>query len=746
MNFLKYSITIGVLGIVFLVPTAPVSAVTVAELQVQLQALIAQLTALIEARKTAGQPTPSVNVSSCPKLYRSLTLDSVGDDVKALQQFLNRSGFLVAPSGFGSPGNETRTFWYGTRDALKRYQATYGLVTTGILDDVTRSKITTTCSAYSVGPAPQKPIVGSGGGGAGSLGGGSRKEQIPTRSTSGGGGGNQTGTSTTTGTGTRPGATTTTTSVPATPAPETPGKIYLKNLLTRASTFVVNGAWKELPTRFSDIPLDANGNPDYSSGSLVVTPSGFSYGNSAGAGSRAFTILAPSFDGDVTKANFGGIEGLSMGANWTLRFTAGLRSDAPPETKAVLRVGVVADKLKPSDAPWEFLSTTEVSAGRTYTISVPLGMWPLRDGFVLVLETEKVGPNNYWQGIVIDDARLEAERPMPWNSVGRGGIYPESPVKQNQILSALAQIPADWHRIEAPQTVADAKANATILKQIQDQGKKMLLILGPSSEDYGWDLSKARYTNDPLFQQKCNTSWGSFRLSLTDFATYEENLTKKLQTLRDAGVKIEAFDIGNELDWVCFNGDLPLDRIANQQEIDTTTRAYAKLLEHSVRAIDASYPNAITVSGLSANLIHGTDIYATGMIRTPGRVIKALSSLDGKNYLSLIDRIGMHFYPDPDDPSTITGDLATYHSDAGSPNKPYWVTEWGYAQNRFPTARGRDRYAAFAEFYGATTKSSVPVVENIFFYALDDFNWGGHTLVDSNYNLLPEASKFFSKF
>ncbi len=741
---MRYRITALLVGLLFL--ASPASAVTIAELQAQVQVLLIQLAAL-QARTASSAPSSTQAGTQCPHLIRDLSRGSQGNDVFELQRFFIGEGLLAADSNTGY-------FGLFTESAVKSFQCkTMGLCSGapavngyGAVGPKTRGAIASRCSSpgapAATTPTPSGTTTTKGASQSGRGGGGGAAPQVPVSTKPFLPPKTPTSTESTTPS-TKPSL------PPHKPARielPTPERIRLGTLFNEESTSVVNRSWSKLPRLFSEIPRDANGNPDYSSGSAVPVPPGFLYGSGNAAGADAFVILAPAFDGDVIKVNFGSLGKITAGAEWNLKLKVGLRSDAPSETRAQLRIGVVADKLKTADAPWEFLSTTEIVSGQTYTLSIPLGQWAFRDNLIVVFEAEKVGPNNYWQGIIVDDAYLEARRAAPWNSIGRGGIYPESPSKQNQILSALAQIPADWHRIEAPQTVADAAANAAVLKRIQDQGKKILLILGPSSEDYGWDLSKARYTNDPMFQQKCNTSWGSFRLSLTDFATYEENLTKKLQTLRDAGVKIEAFDIGNELDWVCSNGDLPLDRVANQEEIDTTTRAYAKLLEHSVRAINASYPDAITVSGVSANLIHGTGIYATGMIRSPGRVIRALSNLDGKNYLSLIDRIGMHFYPDPDNPSTIAGDLATYHSDAGSPNKPYWATEWGYAQNRFPTARRKDRYTAFVEFYDATAKSSVPVVENVFYYALDDFNWGGHTLVDSNYNLLPEASKFFSKF
>ncbi len=58
---------------------------------------------------------------------RSLTVGMHGDDVKALQVFLNSKGFKLASSGPGSPGNETTKFGALTRDALAKFQISVGI-------------------------------------------------------------------------------------------------------------------------------------------------------------------------------------------------------------------------------------------------------------------------------------------------------------------------------------------------------------------------------------------------------------------------------------------------------------------------------------------------------------------------------------------------------------------------------------------------------------------------------------------
>ena len=53
---------------------------------------------------------------------RNLSIGSRGDDVKSLQQLLNKKGYLISSSGPGSPGNETDYFGKLTKAAVIRFQ------------------------------------------------------------------------------------------------------------------------------------------------------------------------------------------------------------------------------------------------------------------------------------------------------------------------------------------------------------------------------------------------------------------------------------------------------------------------------------------------------------------------------------------------------------------------------------------------------------------------------------------------
>lgn len=73
---------------------------------------------------------------------RNLDVGMEGEDVKALQVFLNTHGYKLTNDGPGSPGNETTMFGGLTRAALARYQAAQSISpAVGYLGPITRAHL-----------------------------------------------------------------------------------------------------------------------------------------------------------------------------------------------------------------------------------------------------------------------------------------------------------------------------------------------------------------------------------------------------------------------------------------------------------------------------------------------------------------------------------------------------------------------------------------------------------------------------
>ncbi len=129
-------------AILCFVPTSS-SAITIAELQAQVQALISQITTVqsqIEntQKQTPVQVAPATYISSiCPTLSRSLEKGSRGDDVANLQGFLLEQGFFNA--------GVTAYFGAVTESSLKAWQTSRGLYASGVADEKTRAALTQLC-------------------------------------------------------------------------------------------------------------------------------------------------------------------------------------------------------------------------------------------------------------------------------------------------------------------------------------------------------------------------------------------------------------------------------------------------------------------------------------------------------------------------------------------------------------------------------------------------------------------------
>ncbi len=90
--------------------------------------------------KTVVVPANS-NTPSPSTFTRELSVGKAGEDVKALQVFLNNNGFIINKSGPGAPGKETSTFGSATKAKLMEFQKENGIPATGYVGPKTLEKI-----------------------------------------------------------------------------------------------------------------------------------------------------------------------------------------------------------------------------------------------------------------------------------------------------------------------------------------------------------------------------------------------------------------------------------------------------------------------------------------------------------------------------------------------------------------------------------------------------------------------------
>lgn len=116
--------------------------------KIALQSRLNELLATLQTLQAKGNATPNANAVANANVKasfkRNLTVGVSGDDVKALQVWLNANGYVVAVSGPGSTGNETTTFGGLTKKALAKFQAKVGISpAVGYFGPITQQYIST---------------------------------------------------------------------------------------------------------------------------------------------------------------------------------------------------------------------------------------------------------------------------------------------------------------------------------------------------------------------------------------------------------------------------------------------------------------------------------------------------------------------------------------------------------------------------------------------------------------------------
>ena len=132
--------------------TPTTTTMTIPEMKVEIARLLTLVQELqVRLAQLTGAPLPTVSTCSITKFDRTLKKGMSGDDVKCLQIILNSdSSTQVAPTGVGSPGNETNYFGSLTNAAAIKFQEKYtsevlspwGLTNgTGLIGSTTRAKL-----------------------------------------------------------------------------------------------------------------------------------------------------------------------------------------------------------------------------------------------------------------------------------------------------------------------------------------------------------------------------------------------------------------------------------------------------------------------------------------------------------------------------------------------------------------------------------------------------------------------------
>ncbi len=432
---------------------------------------------------------------------------------------------------------------------------------------------------------------------------------------------------------------------------------------------------------------------------------------------------------------------------WQLEVTIGLL-DTGTAGRVNVHVVVSGDRPNALDDPWAVLVSTTMAAGDTRVLKVPLGLWPLRNNFVLALQTSKTSTNTQPDLVVLEDAALVPGPARPEMGIARSNIN-WSPDPAN-VINGIAGLNPGWLRNTTGPGTPPVRVAAE-LAQAKARGLKVLLAILPERADFNDNYLRTlnpnvyEYENaGAAFNTLCGYTQGSPKLSEIDPVKFANRLAAFLQAADTAGVRFDAVEIGNELDWVCFNGDIPLGQVPGP--LDSSIRTYGKLLEKAYPLVKNHNSAASIVTFGMANA--GTFQEATyvtdpgpNYVADPARnFILRLGTIDpGKNYLDFVDGIGTHLYPGVGRSDRMAKMVLGSAGSLGIA-KPFWVTEWGFRSDLYPTS---SRYQDIRKtIEGLNSMGSVPV-RALLYYSYDDRTPGHpHNLVDASGARLPEAGMF----
>ncbi|WP_105436142.1 glycoside hydrolase [Neorhizobium tomejilense] len=186
--------------------------------------------------------------------------------------------------------------------------------------------------------------------------------------------------------------------------------------------------------------------------------------------------------------------------------------------------------------------------------------------------------------------------------------------------------------------------------------------------------------------------WDVQRLSDLDLDLYRSQLRSALRRIDDMGIRIDAVEPGNEINYSAYNGDL----VVYEKPGRRTPRNVSEVAERTAfgRGLDV-YVGAVRITREELRAtVHSRDalLISAGLsdVGTGEADSRGMERLDPGEFISLlrergidalIDGYGIHLYPGRKDDAALARYVRTllaFCRPEGE-GKPCWVTEWGIA-------------------------------------------------------------------
>lgn len=315
---------------------------------------------------------------------------------------------------------------------------------------------------------------------------------------------------------------------------------------------------------------------------------------------------------------------------------------------------------------------------------------------------------------------------------------------RNQLLNSIAKIGARSIRTEMRE-VRDLSRLSKAIEGANGLGIGAVIAIMVTDSDIApakrvHAVGSADY---PTFKKYCGWDSGIAKLSDLKPSQFRARLETHLQAFKAKGLRIDAFEVGNELNWACFNGDIPWNAYPNRSAIKKTAIAYGSMALVSRWLIKKYYPQAKILTFGWANV----DVFAKDpKDGSPHSQIsvrdfyQALQWAYGRWFLdSVFDGIGIHVYPssvlEMDSQVRLFFDRMRKQWNLSN-RTPFWVTEWGFSKT-LSIRQNADRTQVLAKLRNAIEREKP--LEHYFFALFA----GTHSVAEKSdqglISLLPEA-------
>ncbi|MBT9331505.1 glycoside hydrolase [Paracidobacterium acidisoli] len=270
----------------------------------------------------------------------------------------------------------------------------------------------------------------------------------------------------------------------------------------------------------------------------------------------------------------------------------------------------------------------------------------------------------------------------PFNGSYNGtGIFE---ARRVAVFDGVAKFHPQWFRDgfgqDSPQ---GAQLFVDMVRQVHARGMKLLAVVGHSASDFD--------SKDYINPRESGCQWGTYPLSKINLSKLEQRVRVYFDAVKNAGLTVDAFEIGNELDLYCNDADMPRTSefaahgwkwFLTPAQVHAFAAGYAPFLKTYAQLIRKYFPTARIITCGMSN--------PTGNSAALIQALANFTDSSGKtfDYTSLVDGYGTHTYPPSDTTQHMvqnaTSDLAAQGALLPhNRDKPIWITEWSESASVF---------------------------------------------------------------